>query len=400
MALLLIPFSFGLILFWNASAPAQFCFDEHYFVPSARALLAGTGWMEMSHPPFGKALIAVSIYLFGDTPLSWRIPSILSTIASSWYLGKIACLTGLKTRVAQIVQLVFFAEGLVFTQARVGILNAPMLLCMLVALTYALEWRKGGGTDRGMIFRASFMVGIGMGIRWVAISIIPLLVVTFLYPGTRKIQLKVSLVAIGISTFIIAYILSLLPFLLHQELSLSRIIELQLRQLLYHIHLTTPHRYESPWWSWPFMIRPIWFGFERAAIDSSGIQLVRGIVAIGNPAVIWSSLPLAFYLLMEFYRKRTFATLLIVFGFLQQWLQWALSPHYTMFHYFYTAVPFIALGIGLVTERLQQTTKGRIFIGLWVLSITVLFIYWYPLFSCEWISDNYYKNHLWFTSWR
>ena len=41
------------------------------------------------------------------------------------------------------------------------------------------------------------------------------------------------------------------------------------------------HTYFSPWWTWPWLYRPTWYFWW------SGAGVVRGIVALGNPAIWW-----------------------------------------------------------------------------------------------------------------
>ncbi len=54
-----------------------FIFDEAYYVPAARALIAGDV-SNIEHPPLAKALIAVSIRVFADQGFAWRLPSIIA----------------------------------------------------------------------------------------------------------------------------------------------------------------------------------------------------------------------------------------------------------------------------------------------------------------------------------
>lgn len=396
MKLLLIPILFLFVLLWGITIPDEFCFDEHYYIPSARSLLAGTGWMELSHPPLGKALLALSIYLFDDSPFWWRLPSVIATVATAWYLGRIALTLGLSLFAAQLAQFVFLCDGVVFTQARVGILNAPMLCCMIAAFYYALAWKKHPRNDLAAVALAAALIGLGTGIRWVAVSAAPLLAIIFL-SQPRSWSRRGGMVLIAAVVFTATFFTSLLPLLLHEDFTLARIFSLQGEQLQFHMNFQSPHRYNSPWWSWPLMLRPIWFGFERAT-DGSG--LVRGIVAMSNPAIVWPAVPLAICLLVQSLRLRQFSLFFIGFGFLQQWMQWGGSPHSTMFHYFHTAIPFTALAIGVAVDYLRQYKIGLLASYAWVASILVLFVYWYPLLTCHWISDAYYQHHLWLHTWR
>ena len=55
-----------------------------HYVPAARALLALSGPRNVEHPLLGKALIALSMRVFGDDALGWRA---LSTVAGAAAVG-------------------------------------------------------------------------------------------------------------------------------------------------------------------------------------------------------------------------------------------------------------------------------------------------------------------------
>ena len=54
------------------SAPNELYFDETWYVPAARSLLASGEMLRQEHPPLGKLLIALSMLIFGDNPTGWR----------------------------------------------------------------------------------------------------------------------------------------------------------------------------------------------------------------------------------------------------------------------------------------------------------------------------------------
>ena len=49
--------------------------DEFLYIGAARAFIAGTPSTNTEHPPFAKYLIALSIKVFGDTPMGYKFPS-------------------------------------------------------------------------------------------------------------------------------------------------------------------------------------------------------------------------------------------------------------------------------------------------------------------------------------
>jgi len=46
------------------------------------------------------------------------------------------------------------------------------------------------------------------------------------------------------------------------------------------------HTYMSAWPSWPFLVRPVWYLFDKIAEDR-----IAAVVFLGNPVVLWAALP-------------------------------------------------------------------------------------------------------------
>ena len=53
-----------------------------------------------------------------------------------------------------------------------------------------------------------------------------------------------------------------------------------------HHHAIAGHTYMSAWPSWPFLVRPVWYLFDKVGDDR-----IAAIVLLGNPLVLWPALP-------------------------------------------------------------------------------------------------------------
>ena len=58
--------------------PSKAYFDEIHYLPAARNLLVLSEARNTEHPWLGKELMALSLWLLGDTPFAWRLPSALA----------------------------------------------------------------------------------------------------------------------------------------------------------------------------------------------------------------------------------------------------------------------------------------------------------------------------------
>jgi dolichyl-phosphate-mannose--protein O-mannosyl transferase len=178
---------------------------------------------------------------------------------------------------------------------------------------------------------------------------------------------------------------------------LSWIWKFQTHFVKYNLGLGTWHRYESDWWTWPMMLRPIWYFFERMP---DGSHPIRGIFCIGNPLIFWLIPVVSGYSMYRVFKERSWILGLLVFGFLCQWLPWALITRVKFFHYFYTAMPFLTILFGALAEKTWNLGKpGKCLTALYLCLVLVMYIYWYPLLTGTPISESFYRSHLWLSSW-
>jgi dolichyl-phosphate-mannose--protein O-mannosyl transferase len=143
----------------------------------------------------------------------------------------------------------------------------------------------------------------------------------------------------------------------------------------YHANLRATHAYFSPWWSWPLLKRPTWYFWW------SGTGTVRGIVALGNPAIWWASVPVCGWALASGLRARDARRVFAGAGFFLLYLPWGLSPRTLNFgHYLFEAIPYACLALGLL---LDEAWDGRERFLAWgyVATAAALFLLFLPLLT-------------------
>ena len=84
------------------------------------------------------------------------------------------------------------------------------------------------------------------------------------------------------------YIASYLPIQLGsgEGFSLSGIWQAQLSMFRYHSQLTATHPFESRWYTWPLILRPVWYYMGTLLPEGT----VASIAVLGNPIVWWGGL--------------------------------------------------------------------------------------------------------------
>lgn len=151
-ALLLV--AFVLRAAWIDKPSGGLIFDEAYYVNATRVILGlpvpeGAHYADatpgldpnVEHPALGKLLMAASMSAFGDTPLGWRLPSLIAglvVIAAVYQIVRAAGETN--TFALGIAGLVAF-DNLTFVHGRIATLDILVLAPILIAAWLALRER-------------------------------------------------------------------------------------------------------------------------------------------------------------------------------------------------------------------------------------------------------------------
>jgi dolichyl-phosphate-mannose--protein O-mannosyl transferase len=174
------------------------------------------------------------------------------------------------------------------------------------------------------------------------------------------------------------YLLSYVPWM-RQGHTPWEVVTLQKAIWRYHADLSATHNYFSRWWTWPGVLpwlwRPTWYFWW------SGEGWVRGIVALGNPAVWWASVPVSIWAVVTGVRWRDPRRVFTGAGFFLLYLPWALSPRTLNFsHYLFEAIPYACLTLGIVLDRAWDGRYPLLPRGYVVLAAT-LFVLFLPFLT-------------------
>ena len=185
------------------NAVAAFVFDETYYVPSARALLQDGIDTNPEHPPLVKLVLAASIALLGDNPISWRLPSMLAGMAGAFFFYFIALEISKNKKVALLSAALLAFDPLNVLLSRTGMLDIFMLAFPLAGTFFLL---KKNYPLAGLLF------GLGIASKWPA-ALMFLAAVIFLL-AQKKLEPRRLAVTVGFAAA--AYLLVSLPFILSE----------------------------------------------------------------------------------------------------------------------------------------------------------------------------------------
>jgi dolichyl-phosphate-mannose--protein O-mannosyl transferase len=90
------------------------------------------------------------------------------------------------------------------------------------------------------------------------------------------------------------------------------------------------HTYMSSWPSWPLLVRPVWFLFDKIGDDR-----IAAVVFLGNPLVLWPALLAIAVCLRDWIVTRRGVPFLILAFYVGPYLAWALLPRTLGFLYYY-----------------------------------------------------------------
>ena len=122
----------------------------------------------------------------------------------------------------------------------------------------------------------------------------------------------------------------------------------------YHDQLTSAHAASSPWWAWPFDLKPVWFYQE--GFDSG---VTGAIYDAGNLVVWWMSVPALLFVAWQAFRRRSLALALIAIAFAAQWIPWARIDRAAFQYHYYTALPFVILALAYFAAELWHGPSRR-----------------------------------------
>lgn len=207
--------------------------------------------------------------------------------------------------------------------------------------------------------------------------------------------------------------------------SLNQFIELNKQIWHYHNNLKATHDYSSLWWTWPLMLRPVWYWVDYQK------NTIANIYAMGNPVILWSGLlavmlasvdilvKLARLLSNKYLRLKNTANAKIFwlyskinkfnliepsdtarvafvlsayFAFL---LPWAFSPCIMFFYHYLPSIPFLIIILSYFLAKMK-----KVYLFSFLLLASIVFIYFYPRYIGLPVSAEWNEGYLWLKSWR
>ena len=424
--------------FYRLSIPHAVVFDETYYAKDAWSILQhGVEWNVLKatvsdpmilsghtnifvpcsgtscgeyvvQPPVGKLLIAVGEWIYGLTPLGWRVaPALFGTLAVL-VMCRVARRLTRSTLLGCIAGLLLSLDGLEFVLSRTGILDIFLMFFVLAAFGALLVDRdvSRARLASAMVLAPSDEAGPQLGIRkwriaagvligmagaskqdaiWYLLAFIGLAIAWDI--GARRAVglrsyvrgalvrdgkwLLATLMAIPLVTYVATWSGWLITSTGYdrnygqQHGVTTPVISAMYSLFEYHkeiyqfmSHLSLRHPYESQPWDWSVISRPVAFYYESFA-NAQGTQVCPAtgckgqtwsseVLAIGNPAIWWVGTVAILFCLGWWFTRRDWRAGVAVLCVAAGWVTWLPWPSRTKFYYYALEFePFMILCIVL-----------------------------------------------------
>lgn len=397
-----VAVAFGLaVRIWNITFPAKQVFDEVYFPVMAKQYLTGTDVFDV-HPPLGKFIIAAGIWMFGDTYFGWRVMPLIFGCLLIFFMGWLYWKL-FKDRIgAWLMAAVIALEGILIVYSRVGLMDGVLFM-----VTFWAFYLGSRVKDHKSMLLFGLSLGLAVSIKWPAAAILP----AVLWFTVRDKQYLRLLGALGVALVVYLAIVGLGEWRDGATNIWEAIIEWHKQTASYHAHLTATHPWSSPWYSWPFMERPVLFIYD--SIKGQGLQIMT---TLGNPVWWWASSlltfgstlwvfwvnmlhngklrPLTQYLAAVWNHELT----PYLIGYFSAWLPWVFIGR-VVFLYHYLAAYGFALFI--LVYWLRRVWEARPRWALLCMGIGFLICIYFLPWSVGWItlSQQQVTEHTWVENW-
>ncbi|GAA4765878.1 phospholipid carrier-dependent glycosyltransferase [Stakelama sediminis] len=420
LAALLIALTAQILFMVHLGRPDVLMFDEVHYVPAARVLLTLDHPVNQEHPLLAKEIIAAGIALFGDKPWGWRFFATLAGTATVAGVFAILWLTFGRLRTAAFGALLVIVNQMVFIQARIAMLDGFMgafTILAMAAMLWAMRARTGRQT-RWRLVLTGVLLGLAVGVKWTAVPYVAFAGMAMIVVRLRNARLSgkgwasvlssrnqphwpeiatiPALLIVGLVS-IAVYFVTFAPafFYAHQPLTIATLLPFQIEMWKLQTEVLAAHPYQSQWWSWPLMLRPIWYFYDQ------DMGSWRGVILLGNPAIMWGGLPALIACLIAWWRGGGLRQLAIVLLWVASLAVWAIIPKSLGFYYYYyLSGIFLCLAIPAAFNHFGKGRWKEADEWFAILALG-LFIYFYPVLSAGPLAGRMAFAHwTWFMSWR
>ena len=375
-------------------------FDEIYFARTAYEYTQGMETYEWTHPPLGKLIQAIPIYINNYlSPFNYRLMGNISGILMIAVMYIFAKELFKKRKYAIFASLLMAFDTFHFAQTRMGTVDSHLILFILLASYFMVKYTKNNKTF--YLLLSGIFFGLSVSVKWTGLyGGIALAIIFFTYlVKNKKINiknfLKGTLFFVVIPLFIYSSLYLIFPNnKLNHTTNFENIINQQKDMYNYHSKLNATHYFSSKWYTWPISYKPVWYHQEILNNDTK-----ETISGIGNIVIWWMGIIGFLYSLIKLIRKKDKQSFIIVVSMLSLWLPYAFIGRVMFLYHYFPVLPFMMLGIVNLFKSIEEKYKLKYLIPLYMIFVIAFFIIYYPVISGIETPISYIEKLRIFDSW-
>lgn len=374
-------------------------FDEIYFATTAYQYVYGMDTYEWTHPPLGKLIQAIPIYLTHNmSPFNYRLMGNISGILILIVMYYFGAFLFHKRKYAITSLLLMGLDTFHFAHTRMGTVDSHLILMMLLSILFMLKYIKEDNTK--LLYLSGLFFGLSICIKWTAFY--GGLALAILYLGDAIINKKINnkVIRNGVLFFclipfgIYLALYFIFPNNLYKTNNFKMFWKEQIVMYEYHSKLKADHFFSSKWYQWPISYKPVWY-HQRSLTDNTK----ETISGVGN-LVIWIGGFIGFiYLIPKYILFKDKKALQLIVIICALWLPFILIDRIMFQYHYFPILPFIMFSVIELIKDMEETYHFKnILISYLALSL-LFFIIYYPVVSGIEISNKYADSIKLFYTW-
>ena len=406
-------------------------FDEVYHARTGYEFVHHLPTYETTHPQLGKCLIALGILIFGMNPFGWRFFAgvfgvllvvliylfarrMFKSIFAGAFTGLLLAFDCMHYTLARIATIDTFAaffivaayyymyryvssdedhplKMLALSGVHMGLAVATKLTGVYAGAGHAViffaylffrrPWISGGQLVRLFFFCCLFFI------------VVPLTVYVLAYlPAVEKYA------SMGYTDRTVSWTADGLQIGYGWTGVIARAVRNTTYMLSYHKGLKATHPFSSPFYTWPFVIRPL---LASNAQVSSDPLFYSAVSYVGNVVIWWGCIPCILFTFFKAITARDCKAMFLAAAWLAQYIPWMGVSRITFIYHYYPAFIFSVLMAGYTADTLSRCNiKTRRAIYAYLGLAAVAFILFFPAISGFPVSYGYLHHLNLLPSWQ
>lgn len=417
-------------------------FDEIYHPRNAWEIANQQYMYAHVHPLFGTSIMAFFIYLFGMSPLAWRIGGALCGILLVPLMYDVLRNLFHNKRYAFLGTLYLCIGFMHLVTSRIGTLEPFSVVFILAMYNRMIQYCNTSffDTDFKKTLHTLLICGLymsfGFATKWtVCYSALGLAVLFFTTAYIRKKEYKQTLavmnnkeqfnalsmeqqefalyikenyhhymnttigmcflyfIGIPIVIYCLCYIVA--PCFT-DGWSIANVIKQNEYMYHYHANLHATHPYQSAWWEWLLDLRPMWY-YGKEDMN----HLYHSIVCMSHPLLTWFGLYSIVYTITKWIQTKDMTAFMIMVGYLSAFLPWVSFVQRCVFayHFYPTSLFMICAIIYTIKNYEEKNSKYRKFTNQFTYLCIIVFLAFLPVLTGVGIRQQWIKYLEWFPRW-